>query len=1203
MAEKDFHFNGWIDSPEWVKPGEPVKAEVVNRPVKEVFEDVNILGKHLYDHLHDYNNPHRVSLEQLGFDTDSATGGNLNELLTKIVNDIAGSFVAEGMDVDLHSVNVPEGYVEVLLKRGRAYRQGEMIDYPDDRIIRIPLNKFWFPIAGELKTFQIINEPNDRFYSLSETPLRRTTEVVVDVVYTEKVTRGTTPGGMDELANEPVRKVLKVWQGDTVYQEGKDFQLKSNAIDWSLGGAEPNPGSTYYVTYVYGKKLTKNEEYWDGSPLRKGQEIKVFVAAIDSDGKESPFDESKAKSDKVNADGWWYKIYWDSVPGATKYRIYVSIDGDQYSYAGETSSTSFQWYGARDTNRHPEGGGSLNPASGVELDDQPPAGIVLNEPNGDGERWLRPEDGYPGLVIVNYEYLVPNWAILQISKKGLELLWGEIDSKGNPQVPHPTEGAVPIAKFWVPALDPSKFKIYDIKAKPPKARLLQSILNRLDTLEDEVVRIEMVTDVLNKDSSPKKGVYADPLTKPDHLDMFNSDYNADYTGNRVISKKINHEVTDLDDPSKVELTHGAKVWKPENGSEIVSLALYGTETVYKQDTYTRTIDLDSAMANTENREPKIFIYPWWAVHQGGWLYVGVANFNPSEDVTITLGGVELGKIRTDIYGRGGKWFKVPKNYIDESLGKRILNAATAQVRSLAHNLYHLLKSAERSLWPARYIHWDNVVARWRTSWTSWEWGGCCCGWCHRDRYRYTRETTVVKHTMVRLEDKLGLSEQSLGSVNLSSFIISAVKAEDQYGKHAVRNIYITTGPILVPLRAPKLTKHTEVTGFWQWYTWHTRTWRTYEYSYWWDPIAESWTPQKDMEITHIGIKLAQVPDDPENKLRAAIGVLENGLPGSKLWEKEIDNSWVRSNIAGDGWLWIPLDAPLRVKKGQQLYVLFGGTKPGYRAYIAKLGDYIPGTNKKLQIKVNPNQVFFTSSNQQSWTAVQDTNLCFGIKCAIYKGEDNVSTFFRGGAQLATVIDFPEVELPEGATAVALHSEHQETPDGTGIAWFIGLPTDQPGVYKWRPIEKDRETPLGANITKCKVRAVLKSNNRYLSPKLGYKGVSLSHFAYANDSQLVTVMLELSNESATKADLTVRAIIPEGQQMKVWLSADDGAHWIDAGDPVEVEDIDLNEGIRDYKYEVSLPDDDTNKGKYRIKIKFTSDGIIPSEIVRMSMILR
>jgi hypothetical protein len=1198
----DFNFNGWIDSPEWVKPGEPVKAEVVNRAPKQIFEDVNILASNLYRHITNYDNPHRVSLEQLGFDTDSSAG-NLSDLIAQVVNDIAGSFVAEGLDVELHEVRDDLGYVEVLVKAGRAYREGEPIEYDSGQLIRIPMNKFYFPIVGELKTFKPITTPNDRFYATSEQPLRRTTEVVVDMVVTEQVTRGSTPGGSDELAHEPVRKILKVWQGDTVYQEGVDYQLNSNAVDWSLGGSEPDPGSTYYVTYVYGKNLTKGEEYWDGSPLKAGDTVRVFVAAVDNDGKESDYSDTVVAEDKVVADGRWYKIYWNSVPGAVKYRVYASINGDQFSFVGETTSTSIDWYGARDTSQTPQGGGSLPAAEISNLDDQVPAGIVLNEPNGADERWLTSTDGYPGLVILNYEYYVPNWAILQIGKNGLELVWGDIDSKGNPSTPEPTKGSVPLAKFWVPALDSSQFRIYDIKAKPPKAKLLQSILERLDTLEDEVIRIEMVTNILNTDTNPKKGIYADPLTKPDHIDIFREDFSADWTGDRVVNKKINEAKTDLDDPSRVELTSGAKVWTPEEGSDLVTLALANQETVYQMNTYTRTIDLVSAMANTEDATPFLHVFPE-TIHQGGWIYVRIGNFEPSSEVTITLGGVELGTITTDIYGSGAKWFRVPDNYIDESLGKRILNAASAQVRTLAQSIYSVLKTAERSLWPIRYTTTSKVIARWTNVWNR-SWGWCQWWRCGRTSQTIVQRNTAVYYTRTAWATRLGLQEQDLGNVNLGTFINSAVKAEDQTGKHAVKNVHITTGPVKVPLRAPKLTKDTYVAGRWSWITIYRRTTiytRTVWWRRWWDPVAESFTVPKDMQITSVGVRLSDIPDDPENNVRVIIGRMEDGVPGRHIWEKEFTNAWVKSHASADGWVWFPLDAPLYLKKGEKIFVAFGATKPGYRAYIAKVGDIIPGTQNKLEVKVNPNQVFFTSSNAESWTAEQDTNLCFGIKCGVFKGESDVSTMFKGNAVEATIIDFPEVALPAGATAVAVHADQIETPDGTGVGWFIGIPGDN-NTWKWIPVEKDRETPLGANVTSVRVRAVLKTSNPNLTPALGFKNVAISHFAYENNSTLVTTMFELSNDTATTADIKVRAIIPEGQTMKVYLSADDGQTWIDAGEPLTVTDIDLNEGLREYEYQVSLPDDDTNQGKYRLKIQMTCDGIVPSEIDEISMILR
>lgn len=71
----------------------------------------------------------------------------------------------------------------------------------------------------------------------------------------EDVVRGSVMNTADSTANAPVVEILSVTQGPTTYVEGVDYQLTGSTVDWSLGGAEPAPNSTYQVSYRYNKTI------------------------------------------------------------------------------------------------------------------------------------------------------------------------------------------------------------------------------------------------------------------------------------------------------------------------------------------------------------------------------------------------------------------------------------------------------------------------------------------------------------------------------------------------------------------------------------------------------------------------------------------------------------------------------------------------------------------------------------------------------------------------------------------------------------------------------------------------------------------------------------------------------------------------------------------------------------------------------------
>ncbi|UQZ90703.1 DUF4815 domain-containing protein [Deltaproteobacteria bacterium Smac51] len=67
---------------------------------------------------------------------------------------------------------------------------------------------------------------------------------------TATVTRGAYAGGQDILPESPVVAIEEIRQGETVYAK-TDYSLTGGRVDWSPGGSEPAPGSTYTVRYQH----------------------------------------------------------------------------------------------------------------------------------------------------------------------------------------------------------------------------------------------------------------------------------------------------------------------------------------------------------------------------------------------------------------------------------------------------------------------------------------------------------------------------------------------------------------------------------------------------------------------------------------------------------------------------------------------------------------------------------------------------------------------------------------------------------------------------------------------------------------------------------------------------------------------------------------------------------------------------------------
>jgi len=81
---------------------------------------------------------------------------------------------------------------------------------------------------------------------------------------TVTLAHGGFSGAADPLPDASVIVVEQVKQGATVYTPTADYKLAAGQIDWSPEGAEPIPGSSYEVTYLYIRSHAA-EDVQDGS--------------------------------------------------------------------------------------------------------------------------------------------------------------------------------------------------------------------------------------------------------------------------------------------------------------------------------------------------------------------------------------------------------------------------------------------------------------------------------------------------------------------------------------------------------------------------------------------------------------------------------------------------------------------------------------------------------------------------------------------------------------------------------------------------------------------------------------------------------------------------------------------------------------------------------------------------------------------------
>ena len=159
-----------------------------------------------------------------------------------------GNYIVDGLSVSSSYDRVNEKVV-VLVGEGRARVNGFAVDIA--RGLRLPYDADpdLKAVLAEPETF--VPSGGTMRIELDNGPLISIHQVRVTAQKTVSVTHGAFAGASDPLPDNSVLSLVSVNQGGTTYVIDSEVKLTSGEVDWSLGGAEPAPGSTYSVTYQY----------------------------------------------------------------------------------------------------------------------------------------------------------------------------------------------------------------------------------------------------------------------------------------------------------------------------------------------------------------------------------------------------------------------------------------------------------------------------------------------------------------------------------------------------------------------------------------------------------------------------------------------------------------------------------------------------------------------------------------------------------------------------------------------------------------------------------------------------------------------------------------------------------------------------------------------------------------------------------------
>ena len=218
-------------------------------PISSFISSLDMLLDYIVSEL---NKPINSSLNLIVISSTSISL-TINQLRTLLKNNLIIEKVGSAIKFTSTTLNSIANQINVSIIIQE--RDSNNIVIGESDILLIDVNQSNLSGAGNTNSFQLGFRPVSEIIS-----------VVAELAENNKpIVRGVTIGTSDKLGDDSIFKITKVYQGDTIYIEGIDYQLiNQSEIDWSLANInskEPASGTTYYVSFLYTQSLAKETDY------------------------------------------------------------------------------------------------------------------------------------------------------------------------------------------------------------------------------------------------------------------------------------------------------------------------------------------------------------------------------------------------------------------------------------------------------------------------------------------------------------------------------------------------------------------------------------------------------------------------------------------------------------------------------------------------------------------------------------------------------------------------------------------------------------------------------------------------------------------------------------------------------------------------------------------------------------------------------
>lgn len=254
-----------------------------------------------------------------------------------------------------------------------------------------------------------------------------------------------------------------------------------------------------------------------------------------------------------------------------------------------------------------------------------------------------------------------------------------------------------------------------------------------------------------------------------------------------------------------------------------------------------------------------------------------------------------------------------------------------------------------------------------------------------------------------------------------------------------------------------------------------------------DPVAQSFVFDEDQFIDGIDLYFSTKSLDPDAKVWINVREMVNGFPTGKiLYYKELAFDDINTPTVGSPFpaTHINFDYPIYCEAKKYYAFTVGCNRDGYRIYYAKMGNRDLITNTPVIYQPHPSGVMFTSSNNETWTPIQDSDITYSLYRADYDINNKKIYYIYYVNEKA-----PNNSATFGSMNISIGDAILE---GTDITYEYCVTSIAPDVFdpttvSWKKLSIEEMYVLNlSGDMKLYIRAILSSTNSKLTPMANAK---------------------------------------------------------------------------------------------------------------------